>query len=207
MKSKAVILVATLVFAFAFVGCSDSVVGTDDEATTPLFKKGGVKPPPDGEDPVDFRAVTVSFANDLEDKIRSDDRGAYVDGDCGVWANIGNFDDARLDPDREYKGKKLARTCGDARALVFEFPDWRETKTVGAFMNIDGLDAIPFEEPPVTRTTTALFHVCNTLEFPQVLAERTTETTWTVTTDGASDDATCADGSVYDMPFTLYITE
>ena len=209
MKSKAVILVATLAFAFAFVGCSDSVVGTDDEAANPQFKKGGNKPPPDADDPADFRSVTVTFENGDGYLIESDGRGAYVDGRCGVWANIGNFDDARLDPDREYKGKKLARTCGDARALVFEFPDPRGTKTVGAFMNIDGLDAMPTENLPAMMETTALFHVCNTLLFGRVLAERTSATTWTVTTDGdgASDEAKCADGSVYNMPFTLTITE
>ena len=204
MKSKAVILVATLAFAFAFGGCSDSVVGTD-EAANALFKKGGNKPPPDPDDPTAFKSVTVTFADGSGDRIHSDGReeGAYADGECGVWANIGNFADGRLDPDRNWKGK-LARSCGEKRALVFEFLDWRGTKTVGAFMNINKIDNLA---PGGVVTDSAQFNVCNTLVFENVQTTRTSETTWTVTTNGASDVAVCADGSVYAMPFTLYITE
>ncbi|MGB5527578.1 MAG: hypothetical protein WBO43_03060 [Gemmatimonadota bacterium] len=202
MKSKAIILAATCAFALAFAGCSDSVVGTDDEATTTLVKK--VKPPPvPDDDPTDFRSVTVTFMDDAGDRIRSDGRGDYVDGNCGVWANIGNFADARFDPDREYK-PKLARSCGDPRALVFEFPDWRGTRTVGAFMNINKIDNLA---PGQFFTDSAQFNVCNTLVFEEVKTTRNSETTWTVTTNGASDVAVCADGSVYAMPFTLTITE
>jgi len=206
MKSKAIILAATLVFALAFAGCSDSVVGTDDEATAPLVKK--VKPPPvpddppGTDDPTDFRSVTVDFV-DAGYKIRSDGRGPYEDGTCGVWANIGNWDDFRLDPDRDYK-RKLARSCGDPRSLVFEFPDWRGTVTVGAFVNVDGLDALTVGVP---TETTAQFNVCNTLVFEGVLAERTSASTWAVTATGANADAVCADGSGYNLPFTLIITE
>jgi hypothetical protein len=204
MRSKTVILAATLGFAFAFAGCSDSVVGTDDEAATALFKKGGNKPPPPPDDEAEFRAVTVTFADSPSDKIRSDLRGAYADGTCGVWANIGNFADVRLDPDRDYK-RKLARTCGEARALVFEFGDWRGTKTVGAFMNIDKLDDLAVGQE--LTDADAQFNVCNVLLFENVRAVRTSATTWTVTTDGASDAAVCADGSAYAMPFTLTISE
>ena len=44
---------------------------------------------------------------------------------CGVWANIGNFDDARFDPDRDWK-RKLARECGTERLIVFAFDPPRE---------------------------------------------------------------------------------
>jgi len=203
MRLGTIVLTATLAFAFAFAGCSDSVVGTDDEDATALFKKGGNKPPPP-PDEADFRSVTVTFADSPDDKIRSDLRGVYADGTCGVWANIGNFADVRLDPDRDYK-RKLAPTCGEARALVIEFGDWRGTKTVGAFMNIDKLDDLAVNEE--LTDADAQFNVCNVLLFENVRAVRTSETTWTVTTDGASDAAVCVDGSAYNMPFTLYISE
>ena len=209
MKSKAVILVATLAFAFAFVGCSDSVVGTDDEATAPLLKK--VKPPPPDPDEVDFRPVAVTFTDAPDDLpgVRSDGRGPYVDGTCGVWANIGNFADARFDPDRDYK-RKMARDpeCGGARALEFDFSDDRETRIDGIFMSVEDLDDLAVGDD-VTGVH-AQFNVCNTLVYVNVRAVRTSVTSWTVTTDGdgASAAATCSgDGSTQNMPFTLEIEE
>ena len=204
MTSKGLILAAALAFSLVFVACSESVVSPNDEATTTLVKK--VKPPPaddPADDPADFRSVTVEFADGAGDRIRSDARGVYADGECGVWANIGNWADARLDPDRDYK-PKLARKCGDPRALVFEFPDWRGTKTVGAFMNINKIDNLA---PGQFFTDSAQFNVCNTLVFEEVKTTRNSDGTWTTTTNGASDVAVCADGSVYAMPFTLTITE
>lgn len=205
MRPNAVVLAAALAFAFAFAGCSDSVTGADDEAATVLFKKGGNEPPPPPGDETDFRSVTVEFTDEFGDLIHSDGRGAYVDGVCGVWANIGNFADARFDPDREYK-RKLAPTCGEARVLVFEFPDWRGTRRVGAFMNIDGIDDLAVGD---VVTGSAQFNVCNTLVFEAVQTTRTSETAWTVTTNGpgAGAQAVCADGSAYSMPFTLTISE
>ena len=209
MKSKAVILVATLAFAFAFVGCSDSVVGTDDEATTPLLKK--VKSPPPDPDEVDFRPVAVTFTDAPGDVpgVRSDGRGPYVDGTCGVWANIGNFADARFDPDRDYK-RKMARDpeCGAARALEFDFSDDRETRIDGIFMSVEDLDDLDLAVGGDTTGVHAQFNVCNTLVYLNVRAVRTSATSWTVTTNGASAAATCSgDSSTQNMPFTLEIEE
>jgi len=213
MKSKAVIFVATLAFAFAFGGCSDSVVGTDDEATNPLFKKGGNKPPPDPNKPppdpgeVDFRPVAVTFTDAPGAGVRSDGHGPYVDGTCGVWANIGNFADARFDPDRDYK-RNMARDpeCDAARALEFDFSDDRETRIDGIFMSVEDLDDLAVGDD-VTGVH-AQFNVCNTLVYVNVRAVRTSATSWTVTTDLASAAATCSgDGSTQNMPFTLEIEE
>ncbi len=208
MTSKAAIIAATFAFTLAFVGCSDSVVGTDYEATNPLFKKGGDKPPPDADE-VDFRPVAVTFTGAPGDGpgVRSDGRGPYVDGMCGVWANIGNFADARFDPDRDYK-RKMARDpeCGAARALVFDFSDDRETRIDGIFMSVEDLDDLAVGDD-VTGVH-AQFNVCNTLVYVNVRAVRTSATSWTVTTDLASAAATCSgDGSTQNMPFTLEIEE
>jgi len=214
MTSRGFVLAATLAFVLAFVACSDSVVSPDDEATTPLVKK--VKPPPPDPGEVDFRPVTVTFTDAPGGEpgvrsdgpgVRSDGRGPYVDGTCGVWANIGNFADARFDPDREYR-RKMARDpeCGVARALEFDFSDDRETRTDGIFMSIEDLDDLLLGIP--VRGVHAQFNVCNTLVYLDVSAVRTSETTWTVTTDGASEAATCTgDGSPQNMPFTLEIEE
>ena len=207
MKAIAAMLVGLV--AFGFAGCSDTLVGTEEDASTPNFKPK--KPPPPPDDPEEW-PITVTFADGAGDQIRSDAElrpdltdYAYADGECGVWANIGNFDDARLDPDRDYK-RKDARTCGDPRVLVFEFDDGRPDRYFGAFMNVNGLCAMAIGE--VRDTTYAQFNVCNTLGFEDVRAERTSESTWTVSTDGASGAAaTCSgDGSSHTMPFALTIT-
>ncbi len=164
-----------------------------------------------GDDPGDFRPTMVTFADRAGDRISSDaalrtdlSNHDYVDGACGVWANIGNFNDARFDPDRDYKKGKHARTCGAARAVVFNFTDGRGELVAGTFFNIDGLDAMAVG---ATLSTTAQFNICNTLRFETVLATHPTATTWVVTTDGASDLATCSgSGTTNNMPFSLTIT-
>ena len=151
--------VAALAFAFTFTACSDSVVGTDDGPSTPLLKKGGGGnggggDTPGGGKPTDFRPVTVEFTDGDGYGIQSDG-GPYADGVCGVWANIGNFNDARLDPDQNYKGK-ITKQC-DRRVLVFNFTDGTGQVSTGAFMNIDGLDAMKLGGPP--KNTEAQFNV------------------------------------------------
>ena len=224
MRVRSAMFVAALAFAFTFTACSDSLVGTDDGASTPVLAKGGNGggggggKPGGGDDPTDFRPVTVTFDDNANNGIRSDaslrtdteySGPAYADGTCGVMANVGNLNDARLDPDWNYKGKKMARACGPARVLMFEFGNdqfgvERAHRDFGAFMNIDGLDAMAENE---TKPTTAQFNICNTLVFSNVSATRTSETEWTVTTAEAGDVAVCADGKEYHMPFTLTITE
>lgn len=203
MRTGVTMLVAAL--AMAMTGCADSadsIVGTDGESSNPILKKGGGKGPPGGGDPTE-RPITVTFEN--RDGIRSDGRGTYVDGVCGVWANVGNLNDMRMDPDRNYK-RKTAKTCADyaaPRLLVFEFDDDRGVKEAGAFMTVEDIDPMALDE---VKTTWAQFNVCNVLRFGNVQATRTADG-WTVTTDGASDLAVCADGSEHSMPFTLTIAE
>jgi hypothetical protein len=209
MKVRGAMIVAALAFAFTFTSCSDSVVGTDDGASTPVLAKGGNGGgggggKPGGGEPTDFRPVTVTFENL---GIASDGGGAYADGDCGVWANVGNFYDARLDTDRNYKGK-ITKQC-DRRELVFYFTDGTGRVSRAAFMNIDGLDLLT--KAGQTKTTEAQFNVCGTLVYEKVLATRTS-TGWTVTTEDeeerANDLAYCSFRDTNNnMPFTLTITE
>lgn len=208
MKSIAVLLVGALLFGSA--ACADSVVGTDDSesASSPVLKK---KPPPVPQDPSEW-PVTVTFADRPGDQIRSDAElrsdlpiFSYVDGECGVMAEIGNLDDVRFDPDWSYK-KRDARTCGEARVLVFEFDDERPDRHFGAFMNADALCALGVGE--VSTSTRIQFNVCTTLAYSGVRAERTGQASWLVTADGSAAEAFCSGdrGSWHNMPFELTIT-
>lgn len=208
MKSIVVLLVGALLLGSA--ACADHVVGTDDVETAvsaPVFKK----PPPVPQDPDEW-PVTVTLTDRFGDQIRSDAElrpdltdFSYVDGECGVMANIGNLDDARFDPDWTYK-RKDARTCGDARVLVFEFDDGRPDRHFGAFMNADALCALGVGD--VSTSTRIQFNVCTTLVYAAVRAERTSAGTWRVTADGTAADAFCSGdgGSWHNMPFEVTIT-
>lgn len=190
-------------------GCGDSPVGTDGDESSALAKK---KPPPVVEEPTEW-PISVRFADRATDQIRSDAElrtdlpdHAYADGDCGVWANIGNFDDARFDPDRDWK-RKLARECGTERLIVFAFDPPREPERaeVGAFMSVEDICTMGVGE--IRTGTPAQFNVCNTLSFDAgVVVERNSATVWTVTTDGTGANATCSgDESSHTMPFQLTI--
>jgi len=204
MKSIAALLAGVLLLGFTVIACSDTIVGTDADAGA-QFKKGG---PPGGGDPGEW-ATTVSFADRVGDRIRSDTDVSYVDGECGVMAKIGNLDDMRFDPDWSYR-RKDARTCGEARALAFYF-DFEndppaEATLAGAFMNIDGLCTMAVAE--VRLDTYGQFNVGSPLQFEDLRAQRTNSTTWVVSTDGLSGDlATRVDGTGgLHMPFELTIT-
>ncbi|MFQ5680349.1 MAG: hypothetical protein ACE5HP_12930 [Gemmatimonadota bacterium] len=123
---------------------------------------------------VEFFPSRDIFRDTQGDKITSDGRTdvpqgpAYVDGVCGVAANVGNFDDARLDPDASpIKGKEKS-TCGNPRALRFVFDDPADggapkaTRVDGIFMNIDGVQTVT-SATEVERK--GQFNLCNRLVF------------------------------------------
>jgi hypothetical protein len=208
MKTIGAVLVGIMLLGLA--GCSDSIVGTDAELSSPSFKKGGGGGPPGGGDPSEW-PMTVTFRDDPGDQIRSDKElrsdltdFSYSDGECGVMARIGNLDDARFDPDWSYK-RKDAGNCGGARLLVFEFDDGRPDNHSGAFVNVNGLCAMAIGE--VRDTTYGQFNVGLPLAFEDLRAQRVDAVTWVVSTDGGSGDlATKGDGSTHTMPFGLTIT-
>ena len=94
---------------------------------------------PGQSDPGEDFPTIVTFRDDPTDNIRSDDElrddqlylnvggPEYKDDVCGVFANLGNFDDARMDPDRNWPnakgGKKLRELeaeCGERRVLIID---------------------------------------------------------------------------------------
>ncbi|MCL7984637.1 MAG: hypothetical protein M8872_05210 [marine benthic group bacterium] len=197
------------ILLLGLVGCGDSPVATDADSATELLKK-----PPPVEEPEEW-PIAVTFADRDGDQVRSDAElrpdlsdHAYVDGECGVWGNIGNFDDARMDPDRDWK-RKLARTCGTERVIVFEFDEPREPARaeVGAFLSVEDICTMAVGDTPRTGVP-AQFNVCNVLSFDAgVQVQRTDASTWIVSTDGTDAAATClGDGSTHTMPFELTIT-
>ena len=98
--------------------CADAPTTPDLEVPGPLFAKPGGKgggnknaPPP----------ITVTFLDRLGDNIRSDGRGSYVDGACGVTAFF-SLEDARLTTGGNIR-RKDATACGgtEPRAVMVSF--------------------------------------------------------------------------------------
>lgn len=224
--------VAGLLLPALVLACSerDSPVSVPLEGVESVLKKGGGPPPPDGAQP-----ARVVFADDAAHNIRSDAElradsdytgPEYADGICGVVADMGNFDDARLDPDAGYKSRD-ARTCGIARALIFEWDSPvsggpKPTRVDGIFMNIDQVMTVTG-----TEFRKGQFNVCGRLifdpddtQFPgngssllQVTFDEQGDSDpgndrWIVATRPYPDDVgLCAsDGTLWRMPFRLEIT-
>ncbi|MFQ5680350.1 MAG: hypothetical protein ACE5HP_12935 [Gemmatimonadota bacterium] len=210
-----------------WVGCdaTPSALETDGPlAPGSQFAKGGKKGPPGGGTTA---STIVSFSNRAGDNIRSDGRGSYADGVCGVLADF-NLTDARLDPDASRIKRKQKSTCGDPRALVFEWdqPDdggpTKATRVDGIFMNVDQVET----ETGTNVPHIGQFNVCNRLIFnpddpfvgptgsdsllvsfnDQGNADPADDT-WTVRTQPfPNDKGFCVgDGRLWHMPFELTI--
>ena len=178
----------------------------------------------------EFPIIAV-FSDDLSFKIRSDGRGPYVDGKCGVTGDLGNFDDLRLgaaarlagkdrkDPDCDADGDGT----GEPRTLIFDWPD-KPLRNDKFFMNTDQVSTVV---GGATELRSGQFTVCNRLvfnpddsEFPgngSDLLEVTfdegdpadpNDDAWTVRTqDGGNDKGFCVgDGVLRHMPFSVRIT-
>jgi hypothetical protein len=138
---------------FIWAACTDAPTGSAAELAAPQFAKGGKKgKPPQPGDPfptiVTFRDADGADGDNIrsDDELRSDDlyKGpAYEDGVCGTWANLGNFDDARMHPDGKYRDGKHRKTCGDSRVIIIELDDPVDGQSGlpriedGVFSNID----------------------------------------------------------------------
>lgn len=185
----------------SLTACLDTPTAVDSSDLWAVSQKkngnGGSGKPSVGDTISEFRSTTVTFADRDGDRITSDallragdtkyPGPEYKDGECGVWANIGNFNDARFDPDRNYKPGKHGRSCGDARVVAFDFTDgpeeFRGLLTAGTFFNIDSISDMGVSE---TRMVKAQFNICTTLKFASVHVEHPYDSVWTVTTDNAS---------------------
>ncbi len=122
---------------------------------------------PPGQVPLGDPAV-ITFHDAVGHKIVSDGRGEYVDGVCGVMADIGNFDDARLDPDADPIKGKERKTCGDARLLTFIFDAPadggapKDNRSDGIFMSVDDVLTV-LDGTSALRT--GQFNLCGRLIF------------------------------------------
>lgn len=112
--------------------------------------------------------ATDNIRSDAE--LRSDAQYAgptYTDGACGVMSNLGNLNDARMDPDAAYSGKKLERSCGRARVLIFEWDQpadgglTKPTRVDGIFSNIDHVLTVTGAD----ERRKGQFNVCSRLIF------------------------------------------
>lgn len=129
---------------------ADADTGAYDVAVTTLDGRRGIG--------IEMFTVTtvfptiVTFRDAPSDNIRGDAelRGGdglwtgpqYESGVCGVGADLGNLNDAKLDPDAGHRGKKMERECGSARVMVFEWDQpvgggpHKPTRVDGIFSNI-----------------------------------------------------------------------
>ena len=97
--------------------CTEGPTGSAPELQGPLLSHSSCKgkvhcgaPGPDANPP-----IIIEFRDGVGDLIRSDGRGPYVDGKCGVQATF-NLSDARLKPDHKKIHPKDAETCGGREA-------------------------------------------------------------------------------------------
>ncbi|MDX1746205.1 MAG: hypothetical protein R3324_09735, partial [Halobacteriales archaeon] len=203
---------AILALSFLMQACAaelptDSVA---DEGLRPQLAKGGK--PGVSPGPVEETPLSVTFADRVDDAIRSDGLfgGKYEDGACGVAAHFNSTsDDAILDPDASRIRRKDQDACGTSeRAMRF---DLGFMTIEGGFMNIDKVRTV--ETADVRR---AQFNIdgCNRLvfdptEYPgtnYIEVERVDESTWYAHAEAGFAVGHCVDlGSDVDAPFAVVI--
>ena len=162
MKRRPTFLTMAAVVALGLIwaACTDAPTESLTELAAPQFKKGGKKPDAGGEFPTivtfrDARDASGHFTDNIrsDDELRSDGlyHGPdYADDVCGVLAGLGNFDDARMDPDMRLpngtkKLRDLEAECGATRVLIIDRDDPADNLPpiedpliiFGVFSNID----------------------------------------------------------------------
>ncbi len=215
------------------IACSDAPTESPAELAAPQFKKGGKPGPPT---PPDAFPTKVTFRDDLNHNIRSDRElrsddlykgPAYEDGVCGVTADLGNFDDARMNPDANYRKGRHLKTCGASRVIIIELNDPDDNGSelgqivAGVFSNIDKVLT-------VTGPTWGVFNApnpCGQLFFDPDVPERggsnsllvsfddngtpadPADDVWTVKTQPYPDDkGFCSEnGRLFHIPFEMTI--
>ena len=225
-------IAAVAALGFIWTACSDAPTESPAELAAPQFKKGGKPGPPT---PDDAFPTIVTFRPDLTDKIRSDDElrsddlyngPAYEDGVCGVTADLGNFDDARMNPDANYRKGRHLKTCGDARVLIIELDDPDDDGgsglsriVAGVFSNIDQVLTVTGTDPELHWGVFNAPDPCGQLFFDPapsfhpsnasnlLLVSYDGADTWTVRTqDFPNDVGFCSgDGRLFHMPFQMTI--
>ena len=225
------IMAAVAALGFIWAACSDAPTESPAELADPQFAKGG-KPGPGT--PSDAFPTIVMFRDDDSDNIRSDGRGSYEDGVCGVFADLGNKDDARMHPDAMYRNGKHRKTCGASRVIIIELNDPKDNGSklgqivAGVFSNIDKVLTVTGtnvkQSAGVFNTLSA--GTCNQLVFnpvPRFLPKNgsdlllvsfddrgtadVADDVWTVRTQGfPNDKGFCSEGGgLFHMPFQMTI--
>ncbi len=148
-----------------------------------------------------YPAISIAFHDEQGDNVRSDGRGTYDDGACGVSA-IFDLGDARLETDLHKIHPLEAAACGgrDPRTIMVSFTDRvegsapgpRDGETVGAdWFKVNNVELVTEADGTVLRTARIIRTGCEfALAFspgldPQsdfVAVTKNADGTWTVET-------------------------
>jgi hypothetical protein len=167
-------------------------------------------------------SLDVAFADQTADNVRSDGRGNYRDGLCGVTARL-NLDDAILNPSARVISGQQKRQCGTnaPRYVALEFDDPLDGVTSdfpltgqSNHLSVDDIGTVTIDAGTVERQA-QLNGTCNRLvfnpnEFPgtsRVLVTRTGPSTWSAVAPTGAVAWCVGRGKAYRMPFAVTVTQ
>jgi hypothetical protein len=167
-------------------------------------------------------SLDVGFSDQTADNVRSDGRGTYRDGLCGVTARL-NFDDAILNPSARPIGGQQKRQCGTTapRYVALEFDDPLDGVATdfpitgqSNHLSVDKIGTVTVDAGAVERQA-QLNGTCNRLvfnpdEFPgtsRVLVTRIGPNTWSVVAPIGAVAWCVGRGKAYRMPFAVTVTQ
>ncbi len=197
---KHFIKLLSMVLLAGVVACDNSEPGS---ISGPLFK------PDKGGQPDKAIPLIAAFRDAEVDKIRSDDRGPYVDGSCGVVAEItrGNPKAWFFPSGRPIKRNE--RDCGDPRRYNILLPDG---SSVTGMVVVDSVRQVQVGQPELHWATykSELCPFRFTNEYaglegdPVQITRIDNETWWIESTNQHRAVCTTEFGStVYHLPFAL----
>jgi hypothetical protein len=167
-------------------------------------------------------SLDVGFADQTADNVRSDGRGNYRDGLCGVTARL-NLDDAILNPSARPISGQQKRQCGTTapRYVALEFDDPLDGVATdfpitgqSNHLSVDKIGTVTADAGTLERRA-QLNGTCNRLvfnpdEFPgtsRVLVTRTGPNTWAVVAPTGAVAWCVGRGKAYRMPFAITVTQ
>lgn len=167
-------------------------------------------------------SLDFAFSDGTSHNVRSDARGNYRDGLCGVTARL-NLDDAILNPSARPISGAQRRQCGStvARYVVLEFDDPLDGVTSdfpvtgqSHYLSVDKIGTVTAETGTVERKA-QLNGTCNRLvfnpdEFPgtsRLLVTRTGSATWSVEAPAGAVAWCVGRNKAYRMPFAMTVTQ
>jgi hypothetical protein len=167
-------------------------------------------------------SLDFAFSDQVGDNVRSDGRGSYLDGLCGVTARL-NLDDAILNPSARPISGSQRRQCGTTtpRFVALEFDDPVDGVTSdfpltgqSHHLSVDKIGTVTTESGTVERKA-QLNGTCNRLvfnpeEFPgtsRLLVTRTGGNTWSVLAPVGAVAWCVGRNKAYRMPFAVTVTQ